>query len=335
MDKKLCENHPERKALSFCHSCGNYYCKDCLIEGPEYYYCKSKLCRAKMYNNLVDSPDIKKITSEDDGTCIFNVKTGESFYVEDDTIKSKKTLFPGLSQYYQLRFQRIYESNEKYNGGWNWAAFLFTWIWALSKGVWSIAIFILFVGFLLSIFIESGIVIIFISFAMGLFGNRIYYNVLREKHLIPQKKTDIEKEKYPAKVQEIEEQIKIKSQNLDEKVFSKNQKSTEMRTTFISARIALGLCLILGALISQFAGGKFIDNPSIATLIILVCSVFGAIKVFADSGRKTVITLTTIALVFLVLTIVASNSHIWIFDILAMVFLGTSFLMSLNFRPSS
>lgn len=39
-----CRNHPDRKALSFCHYCHAYYCFDCLKEGPEYYYCKRPQC---------------------------------------------------------------------------------------------------------------------------------------------------------------------------------------------------------------------------------------------------------------------------------------------------
>jgi hypothetical protein len=37
-------NHKDKKALNFCHHCKQYYCKECLIEGPAYYYCKSTEC---------------------------------------------------------------------------------------------------------------------------------------------------------------------------------------------------------------------------------------------------------------------------------------------------
>jgi uncharacterized protein YbaR (Trm112 family) len=40
-----CVNHPEREALSFCHNCGKHYCRECLFEGKEYYYCKEPACR--------------------------------------------------------------------------------------------------------------------------------------------------------------------------------------------------------------------------------------------------------------------------------------------------
>lgn len=42
---KNCINHPERKAISVCHNCGKEYCKLCLVEGQEHYYCKDPLCQ--------------------------------------------------------------------------------------------------------------------------------------------------------------------------------------------------------------------------------------------------------------------------------------------------
>lgn len=43
--KTKCINHPTRDALSFCKSCGEYYCADCLHEGVEYYYCDREACQ--------------------------------------------------------------------------------------------------------------------------------------------------------------------------------------------------------------------------------------------------------------------------------------------------
>jgi predicted nucleic acid-binding Zn ribbon protein len=40
-----CFTHPTRQALSFCHSCGRYFCSDCLVEGEEFYYCKDEACQ--------------------------------------------------------------------------------------------------------------------------------------------------------------------------------------------------------------------------------------------------------------------------------------------------
>ncbi|MBE0572662.1 MAG: B-box zinc finger protein, partial [Ignavibacteriaceae bacterium] len=39
-----CVNHSEKEALSFCRSCGEYFCSDCLNEGLEYFYCKKDEC---------------------------------------------------------------------------------------------------------------------------------------------------------------------------------------------------------------------------------------------------------------------------------------------------
>jgi hypothetical protein len=42
--KHYCKNHPDKAALSLCHSCGEYFCSDCLNEGHEYYYCNKDDC---------------------------------------------------------------------------------------------------------------------------------------------------------------------------------------------------------------------------------------------------------------------------------------------------
>src|SRR3972149_1911197 len=57
MDKKFCKNHPEKKAVSFCHSCGEYYCSGCLNEGKEYYYCSKPECYKKY---LIEKPEVNK-----------------------------------------------------------------------------------------------------------------------------------------------------------------------------------------------------------------------------------------------------------------------------------
>lgn len=42
--EKNCKNHPERKALSFCHYCKDWFCRECLQDGKEYYYCRKPQC---------------------------------------------------------------------------------------------------------------------------------------------------------------------------------------------------------------------------------------------------------------------------------------------------
>jgi uncharacterized RDD family membrane protein YckC len=48
-----CVTHPTRKALSFCHSCGRYFCSDCLVESEEFYYCKDETCQNKLRQEKV------------------------------------------------------------------------------------------------------------------------------------------------------------------------------------------------------------------------------------------------------------------------------------------
>ena len=43
-----CFTHPTRQALSFCHSCGRYFCSDCLVESDESYYCRDESCQKKL-----------------------------------------------------------------------------------------------------------------------------------------------------------------------------------------------------------------------------------------------------------------------------------------------
>jgi hypothetical protein len=78
--------------------------------------------------------------------------------------------FPGLSGYYRQEFAQIESSGERYQGKWNWAAFFFGALWALSKGLWVPAL----VAFVGSIF-TGGIVglIYWVIFAAR--GNYMYY----------------------------------------------------------------------------------------------------------------------------------------------------------------
>jgi len=50
---KKCTNHPEKDVLSFCHGCKIFFCEDCLIKGPKYYYCRSEPC-LKLYSQELD-----------------------------------------------------------------------------------------------------------------------------------------------------------------------------------------------------------------------------------------------------------------------------------------
>jgi RNA polymerase subunit RPABC4/transcription elongation factor Spt4 len=87
--------------------------------------------------------------------------------------------FSGLSQYYQDEFKKIYESGESYKGKWNWAAFFFGAIWALTKGVWLAPVICIVASFIHSI---VGIIYWFI---FGARGNYMYYCAYVKKKQLP------------------------------------------------------------------------------------------------------------------------------------------------------
>jgi len=52
--KEKCHNHRDRNALSFCHSCGQFFCAECLTEGKQYYFCKDKKCLEALCKETTD-----------------------------------------------------------------------------------------------------------------------------------------------------------------------------------------------------------------------------------------------------------------------------------------
>ena len=85
-----------------------------------------------------------------------------------------------IDDYYKEEFKKIWDSNEKYKGKWNWAAFSFTGLWALTKGLWVSAL----ICISLSIF-TAGIAIVIYWFYYGLRGNYLYYNKCIKKKQLP------------------------------------------------------------------------------------------------------------------------------------------------------
>lgn len=76
----------------------------------------------------------------------------------------------GLKTKYQEQFRKIFETNENFKGDFNWMAFLFGIIWALSKGLWLVSLVAILVGLF-----TSGIGAIFFWLYFGFRGNYIYY----------------------------------------------------------------------------------------------------------------------------------------------------------------
>jgi len=80
--------------------------------------------------------------------------------------------FAGLSKYYQQEFSKIYNSNEKYKGRFNWAAFFFGPLWALSKGLLANGA----IAIALAL-ISGGVLGIPIAAIYGARGNYFYYSL--------------------------------------------------------------------------------------------------------------------------------------------------------------
>jgi len=90
--------------------------------------------------------------------------------------------FSGVDYYYQQQFEEIQKSGESYKGSWNWFAFLFTWIWCLTKGLWGYALlwFVIVGGTLLAGKAnEISLIVIGVIYAiiMGWRGTWAYYNL--------------------------------------------------------------------------------------------------------------------------------------------------------------
>jgi hypothetical protein len=85
-----------------------------------------------------------------------------------------------VSLYYQKEFEKIISSNEIYKGKWNWWAFLFSWIWCFSKGLWLMALIIFLPVLLLYTFDASAVGFIYAIIFWIFLGNRgtwFYYNL--------------------------------------------------------------------------------------------------------------------------------------------------------------
>lgn len=80
--------------------------------------------------------------------------------------------FSHLSSYYQEEFQKML-ADPSYEGKWNWAAFLFGGLWALTKGLWGPVL--LCIGALILTAPIGGLPALLLWFYFGARGNSMYY----------------------------------------------------------------------------------------------------------------------------------------------------------------
>lgn len=155
IDKKSAVNHK-----IYCRNCGKEvderaeYCMNCGIRPlAESNYCQA--CGVKMNPN-------QEICIK----CGVRLKT---IQLRNES-SILKTNFDSLGEYYKEEFDEIYRSDETYKGKWNWAAFLFGPLWALTKGVWLAPI----ISIVASLF-TGGIAAVVYWFIYGARGNYMYY----------------------------------------------------------------------------------------------------------------------------------------------------------------
>jgi hypothetical protein len=116
----------------------------------------------------------------------------EAGYKESEYKEESKTYSsPGpdpkykyLIPYYQEEFEKIDESNEAYKGKWNWAAFLFSWIWGFTKGMWATSLVGLFLSLLFNQ-IHADVLNLVLGIIWGVRGNYFYYQLVKYNRQIP------------------------------------------------------------------------------------------------------------------------------------------------------
>ena len=66
LQAKQCRNHPGVPALSFCHACKESFCGECLIEGQQYYFCRSSACQQQqLVEPAPEPPAVEPLIKEE------------------------------------------------------------------------------------------------------------------------------------------------------------------------------------------------------------------------------------------------------------------------------
>lgn len=111
--------------------------------------------------------------------CGFELETKSPLMYGEDG-QPALTDFRGFDPYWQEEFVKIQESGENYKGKWNWPAFFFGPIWALTKGCWIPALISILGGWF-----SYGIISFIYWFVFAIRGNYMYYNKAVKRKNIP------------------------------------------------------------------------------------------------------------------------------------------------------
>jgi len=170
MDNQMVELKETQK---FCRTCGNG-----LKEGQD-------VCTACGFKPLAGSDFCQECGAntrkgqELCTACGFRLKGGTSLPVAEDGMPVSDD-FRGFESYWQHEFNKIQQSNESYKGKWNWPAFFFGPLWALSKGVWLAAL----VSVIASM-VTAGIAAPVFWVIFGIRGNYMHYCKVAKRKQLP------------------------------------------------------------------------------------------------------------------------------------------------------
>jgi hypothetical protein len=121
---------------------------------------------------VVDSPQYQQINSQ---PIIVNTQQTNA-----------TSNFAYLKPYYQEQFQGIEASGGTYRGKWNWCAFLFSWIWGFTKGLWGLSLVTIVLNIILSN-MRIGWLSMGVAIFWGIMGNYFYYNLQKNHKQFPSK----------------------------------------------------------------------------------------------------------------------------------------------------
>jgi predicted amidophosphoribosyltransferase len=167
--------HPERKQSDHFRKCRN--CRATLTLDAE--FCGSCGSRNPT-NTIVRCANCGADVPSDQGFCSrcgarnrFAQSTSSADTQSQSQVSSSNSPpYPSLSVYYQDEFAKML-NDPRYEGKWNWAAFLFGGLWALTKGLWGPVL--LCIGALVVTAPLGGVPALLLWFYFGARGNSMYY----------------------------------------------------------------------------------------------------------------------------------------------------------------
>ncbi|MHB8065119.1 MAG: DUF2628 domain-containing protein [Ruminiclostridium sp.] len=138
--------------MAFCSNCGkkleenHIFCTYCGTK-VNIYAVQSEDVRDEtaITHGIINIPTYASNTSTSDSPksqnseTISNPEVSNKFFTEimpKDYKNIELSIFNDLPSYYHQEFIKILKSNGIYEGKFNWAAFFFSWIWILTKGLW-------------------------------------------------------------------------------------------------------------------------------------------------------------------------------------------------------